>query len=49
MTTKTITYEEVEERLKNVPLEQYTSEDIFQRYIARYNRPICSLWNKRRL
>ncbi len=29
-----ITYNEVMERLKNVPLEQYTSEDIFQRYIA---------------
>lgn len=31
---KVITYNEVMERVKNVPLEQYTPEDIFQRYIA---------------
>lgn len=29
-----ITYEEVIERLRNVPLEQYTSKDVFDRYIA---------------
>lgn len=29
-----ITYNQLMERLKNVPLEQYTPEDIFQRYIA---------------
>ena len=29
-----ITYNELMERLKNVPLEQYTPEDIFHRYIA---------------
>lgn len=31
---KVVTYNEVMERLKNVPLEKYTPEDIFQRYIA---------------
>lgn len=34
MTTKPITFEQVEERLKNVPLEQYTKQDIFDRYVA---------------
>ena len=29
-----ITYNQVMERLKDVPLEHYSSEDIFQRYIA---------------
>lgn len=31
---KTITYNEVMKRLKDVPIEKYSSEDIFQRYIA---------------
>ena len=34
MTTKPITFQEVQERLKNVPLEQYTKQDLFDRYIA---------------
>lgn len=29
-----ITYNEVIERLKNIPLEQYTKQDIFDRYVA---------------
>ncbi len=31
---ETITFEQVEERLKNVPLEQYTKQDILDRFIA---------------
>lgn len=34
MSTKTIFYEEVEERLKNVPLEKYTEQDVFDRYVV---------------
>lgn len=31
---ETITFEQVEERLKNVPFEQYTYNDVFDRYVA---------------
>jgi hypothetical protein len=31
---KTITYEEVEKRLKNIKLEDFTSKDVIDRYIA---------------
>ena len=34
MITKTITYEEVEERLKNVKLEDMTAQDVFDRYVG---------------
>lgn len=34
MEDKIITFEEVEERLKNVPLEKYTYNDVFDRYVA---------------
>ena len=35
---KVITFEEVENRLKNKSLNEYTDEDIFDRYIAYRNR-----------
>ena len=34
---KPITYEEVEERLKNVPLEQMSAQDVFDKYIRLRN------------
>ncbi len=33
MTTKTITFEEVEERLKHKKMEDWTDADVFDRYI----------------
>ena len=35
---KATTFEEVQERLKNKSLEDYTDEDILDRYIAYRNR-----------
>ena len=38
MNEKTITYEQVEQRLKNKPQEQWTKDDVFDRYVG-YGSP----------
>ncbi len=38
MTDKTITYEQIEQRLKNKPQDQWTKDDVFDRYIG-YGSP----------
>lgn len=34
MEEKIVTYEQVEQRIKNKPIEEWTKEDVFDRYIA---------------
>ena len=38
MKEKTITYEQIEQRLKNKPKEQWTKDDVFDRYVG-YGAP----------
>ena len=38
MIDETITYEQIEQRLKNKPQEQWTKDDVFDRYVG-YGRP----------
>ena len=38
MSEKTITYEQIEQRLKNKPKEQWTKDDVFDRYVG-YGSP----------